>query len=323
MAVENYFNTYNVSLTQLTTNGTTLYVSQAAPIASGFRILIDSELMQVTAGGTTTTWTVIRNIEGTTLTSHSTGTPIVVVLTAGALAAILPVNSVGVHAALPVSGMKKGDTYHCTDSPYTYIYTGTYWQAYVFGYAVTEPVLSDFTQVKVDLSTFDSSHGGIMWSVNASSGYDYQVISTTNSLIGAGAYYVDAAFIVDIGGSNGKISTHIAAGTTTGSAFARSAYGWESSNFQWVRSRCNSPTSWESNAGLVQLTTNAPLMWLRVYDDGTTNRYFYSSTTGYTWIQRYSESRTSLFSPTAAGISFDTFSSTISVCHCVHFSIHL
>lgn len=87
---ESYCNDFSPTLSSgIGTGDTSITVSAAAPIASGFRILIDSELMLVTAGGTTTTWTVTRNAEGTSVASHLTGATIHVVLTAGALDSLL------------------------------------------------------------------------------------------------------------------------------------------------------------------------------------------------------------------------------------------
>jgi len=66
----------------------TAAVSVAAPAAlqgGQFRIAIESELMLVTAGETTTTWTVTRGIEGTTPAAHAAGATVAHVLTAAGL----------------------------------------------------------------------------------------------------------------------------------------------------------------------------------------------------------------------------------------------
>lgn len=156
---ENYFNAYNVTLTQLTTTGTTLYVSQAAPADSGFRILIDSELMQVSAGGTTTTWTVTRNIEGTTLASHDIGSAVIVVLSAGSLDALRTQwNGIGTYANRPITGMKKGDSYTCTDSPYSFMYDGAAWQTFYGNYRVTIPP-NTWSWVNQNSAAFSTTYG--------------------------------------------------------------------------------------------------------------------------------------------------------------------
>jgi hypothetical protein len=317
-----------------TAGDSVIYINNGAvfPSSGNFTLAIGYPVqfyLQCTARSGNALTVTTSGQEGTSMINMVVGTVVTQVITAGVLQdlkadAITLGSLYGPYASLSsVTGMVAGFRYKCTGSPYEFIYNGSSWQAFVFGYAVTEPVLSSFVQVKTDLSTFDTTHGGFLWTISANSSYDTQVLSQTSSLIGAGAYYVDAAFVVDIGSSNGKIATHLAAGTTTSSAFTRSSFGWESNNiFYLCRSRWNSPTSWESNAGTCQITIASPLMWLRVYDDGTTNRYFYSSATGYNWILRYTEDRTSLFTTAAVGMSFDTFASTISTVHCVHYSVH-
>jgi hypothetical protein len=88
---ENYINNnFNLTLaTAVNNTNTTLIVSSAVTVDGGFRILIESELLSVTSGGLTTSWTVVRGIEGTTANSHSAGGPINIVMTAGGLANIL------------------------------------------------------------------------------------------------------------------------------------------------------------------------------------------------------------------------------------------
>jgi len=77
-----------------TTNGTTITTAGAAPTVlqtSGgqFRIVIDSEVMIVTAGASGTSWTVTRGAEGSTAATHSSGASVYHYLTAGALNLLL------------------------------------------------------------------------------------------------------------------------------------------------------------------------------------------------------------------------------------------
>lgn len=72
------------------TAATTLTTSAAAPAAlqapGQFRIVIDSEIMIVTGGASTTTWTVTRGAEGSTAATHANNANVYHFLTAGALA---------------------------------------------------------------------------------------------------------------------------------------------------------------------------------------------------------------------------------------------
>jgi hypothetical protein len=69
-------------------NDLTITVLAAAPAAlqgGQFRVAIDAELLLVTAGQDTTTWTVTRGIEGTTAAAHVGGATVAHVLTAAGL----------------------------------------------------------------------------------------------------------------------------------------------------------------------------------------------------------------------------------------------
>ena len=70
---------------------TTLPVTSGAapfPQSAQFRIVVDSEIMIVTGGAGTTSWTVTRGAESTTAAAHSSGAAVTHVLTAGALGGV-------------------------------------------------------------------------------------------------------------------------------------------------------------------------------------------------------------------------------------------
>ena len=89
MPLERFANTAQTTLSAAVASpaATTLTVTAAAgfPAEAQYRIRIDDELLLVTAGAGTTTWTVTRGIEGTTAATHSNGAAVIHVLTAGAL----------------------------------------------------------------------------------------------------------------------------------------------------------------------------------------------------------------------------------------------
>jgi len=90
MAVEQFSNAPQTTLTSELADGVDTSVDVASfagfPAAAQYRILIESELMLVTAGAGTLTWTVTRGVEGTAAVAHSNGSTVTHVLTAGALA---------------------------------------------------------------------------------------------------------------------------------------------------------------------------------------------------------------------------------------------
>jgi hypothetical protein len=88
---EYYINNYTPTVGSggINTSSTSLPVSSIAPVNSGFRILVGSELMLVTGGGTTLTWTVSRAVESTVAAAHNFGDVINIVLTQAGFTNIL------------------------------------------------------------------------------------------------------------------------------------------------------------------------------------------------------------------------------------------
>lgn len=148
MAEELYVNDPGTTLASAitSTSATSLSVASSSgyPPSGNFRILIDTELIQVTAVSGTT-WTIVRGIEGTTAATHSSGTAVNAIITAGAWDAIRSnQSSFGPFSGLPTTG-KAGDRYKQTDGPYEWISNGSTWQAFWNGYPVTLPPSSGWT----------------------------------------------------------------------------------------------------------------------------------------------------------------------------------
>lgn len=88
MATEMYSNNVAGSIsaaltstaTSLTANGYTAF-----PSVGQFTVLIESEIILVTGGQGTATWTIVRGQEGTTATSHQSGAAIYATVTDGSL----------------------------------------------------------------------------------------------------------------------------------------------------------------------------------------------------------------------------------------------
>ena len=89
MAVESFANNFGTTLAApMLVGDLTATVTAAAPAAlqvGQFRIVIGAEILLVTAGADTTTWTVTRGVEGTTPAAHAGGATVTHVLTAASL----------------------------------------------------------------------------------------------------------------------------------------------------------------------------------------------------------------------------------------------
>jgi hypothetical protein len=209
------------------------------------------------------------------------------------------------------------------------------WQAFCFGYNVTEPTASNTTVVNMNSTTVSYAHGGISMFVPAG--------VSTNNLIGcfqaipaSGAYYVDIAYLQFVASVNAGAGAGLSDGTTSSNKIATMKYGYEpgldSGNFMMERQEYNNYSSFNNNSTATPNTAypflvTGPLVWMRIYDDRTTYRTWYISADGYNWIQAYQESRThfngSSLIPAEAGFWAGNYlSSWSSTYHLVHLSIH-
>jgi hypothetical protein len=98
MAKEMYSNNVSGSVnTTITSSATTLIVNgyEAFPQTGQFTVLIESEIILVTAGAGTNTWTIARGQEGTTAASHNSGRSSTRTLTDGSLRRLVRVSKAG------------------------------------------------------------------------------------------------------------------------------------------------------------------------------------------------------------------------------------
>jgi hypothetical protein len=168
---EQYCNDFNISnylasaITSTSSTSISVNTSTGYPTTGNFRIKIDNEIMLVTAVSGTT-WTVTRGYESTTAATHTSGTAVGAVLTAGAITTIRAnQNQTGTYANLPSTTVAyTGDRYKATDaSPYEYYFNGTSWDAYAFGHLCTPVNGSTYTLYKTSGSDFHvyTSLGGV------------------------------------------------------------------------------------------------------------------------------------------------------------------
>lgn len=316
--VESYFNSYVVAVggSGITNVATSLPVSVAAPIASGFRILVGTELMQVTAGGTTLTWTVTRGIEGTTAAVHSVGDIINVVITSGGLDQLrTQFNGTGLVSAFPTSGIKNGDTYWSTDTGVMSRYDGSAWQTSFGMLPVTPPVLSSLTGSTSSGSITDTTQG-LAISLNTNASALYFNTTTTSAPLTAtvgisgmvspqnfaeiGLYFKDTV--------SGKFGSFIIQHST---------------NLLWTLGKNNADTSFNSNYITTAATETgfpSPIWWFQVKDDNT-NRMYRLSMNGMDWFQIFSVGRTDFLTANQYGFIVTTPTSYSASYRIVHFSI--
>jgi hypothetical protein len=155
----------------LSPTGTTLKVSAPAPEglrgAGQFHILVDSEIMLVTAGASVTEWTVTRNVEplvgGSGAASHASGASVYLDLTAGALTAKFPARNA---AGLIENGTvaKLGDVSGTVKLSWT---EGDYFTATLVGESKFEVIdlPEESVPTTIQLRVKQDATGGRVWSI--------------------------------------------------------------------------------------------------------------------------------------------------------------
>src|SRR5579885_2537534 len=137
------------------------------PSAATFSVVITDAstgatkvLLRVSAVNSGTQWAVAA--EGTDANANHLDN-VYAVLSASALDQIrADCNQFGTRATLPsTTGQKTGNRYKCTDSPYEFIYDGTAWRPFIFGYRVDEPLSSNFSWLNQGGASIITSKGGI------------------------------------------------------------------------------------------------------------------------------------------------------------------
>lgn len=165
MAIEQFANGASTTLAAniATTFATSISVTSSSGFPSGgnFRILIGTELMLVT-NVSGTTWTVSRNVEGTTPATHTAGDNVDQILTAGAVTQYRADNvQRGNYASLPSAG-NAGAIYLGNDSPVAARDNGSVWDMFaVKGTGFTDPNSVSWAWVNQNTATITSNYGGL------------------------------------------------------------------------------------------------------------------------------------------------------------------
>lgn len=147
MAYEQYANNAATTLNGGINNSTTSVVVTAGsvfPSVGNFRVIVDNEIMLVTARSTNTL-TVTRGAEGTTGASHSSGAAITLILTKVALQNLFSDRSLfGAAASRPAAGV-SGRLYHCSDEQFIAYDDSTKWVSFYRGARMWNPNDLTFT----------------------------------------------------------------------------------------------------------------------------------------------------------------------------------
>jgi hypothetical protein len=284
---------------------TSISVVSAMGFTGGdFRILVDSEIMKVT-GVSGTTFTVVRHQEGTSATAHSNGATVKHVLTAGALDTH-DQNDLAVYdtyANRPAAGT-SGRIFLPTDGLFIERDNGSTWEKFGPIWPMTPPQASDFpTWVNQGTSTIVDNKGAIFLQGQVNNG---ECLRCRVKAYPTPPFTVEMALLPNI-------FAYASPGAACGLCIRDSVslklvcygLGGGTSDMNIVGYNYTSPTSGNGNVTgwpSAKHFSESPLVWVKYYDDGTTNRVISISVDGVTWTQMVSISRTDFITPNQIGI---------------------
>lgn len=317
---EQFANFAQTTLTAaISSTATTITVNSASsfPTSAQYHIVVDSEIMIVTGGAGTTTWTVTRGAEGTTATAHALYAVVANVLTKGSLNQFRQDNiSYGTYVNLPTAGI-AGRLYQATDGPFIFQDNGTSWQA--FGPVLPAGTLTSSTLpswINQNGATADFTGGSLCFSTSAAPTGTHSILYNTITA----PYTVTVHFDCWNTATTGFNGFNLMFLNSSSGAFSNIQVAWSNpaaappypaiyvekwtnyNTFSAEYTHLYYPTvSSTSTPGNIH--GHAYPNWLRIKDDGTTNRYYYYSFDGLHWNTLYTVARTDFVTPNAVGIS--------------------
>jgi hypothetical protein len=307
MAVEQFANAAPTALNGSINNSVTSIVvasSSGFPSTGNFRIIIDSEIMLVTAVSGTT-WTVTRGYEGTSAASHVDVSQVTHILTAGSQKQLrADAMQVGSVASLPTVGV-SGREYITSDDLYTFQDNGVSWTALGPTLVVSPPTFTGYAW---------TNQGSASMTLNTN-GSAIQVLpsGSSNNLRAYMKTVPSAPYTFTIG-----IIPQIFGGTSQnragmclydGTKFVVYAiYGGGSVQSPGlVVEKWDNTTTFNANYTLLNGNTQSQLpgcgsvLFLRIYDDGTT-RHFQASMDNQYYVELANHGNTDFLTPTKIGL---------------------
>jgi len=333
---ENFANNPRTTLsTDMSSSITSISVSSAGgfPSVGNYRIMINTEILLVTGGQGTTTWTVSRAQESTTAQSNNAGSLVLGILTASAVTQWRSdACQSDVTANLPAS-TNAGIQYFPTDGNYAYRDNGTAFFGWGPLYPLTPPINSNFSWIAGPgtSGTVDTSHGGVFLYDGATAAEGVNLLYVRGYAAPATPYTITLGYLplfpfidqkqsnVGMCLSDGTKFVSFATVVNRGGASWCFGYGV----FRWSDSTTFAGPASENDNAVPQ---QGPLFWQQLVDDGT-NRNWSLSIDGYNWSLFYQETRTAFMTATKIGFYVDAQQATASSNHItginvLHWTVH-
>ncbi len=332
---DNASTTLGAAITDTTGTSITVASSSGFPSSGTFRILIDSELLKVTAISGTT-WTVVRGDGGTTAATHLNASAVNHILTADAVNALVSIQSAGTETSnrrvlnfigatvadnptnsrcdITVSGAtygpassrptagQAGRIYIPSDPGIiTSVDTGSTWVGLnPCGVPFTIPPTSgNWTEFNsTGLTVNDIPGGGLGMIGKLQSGDNAQGIF--RSISNSSSYTLIGCISIP-----GVKINYLRCGLILSDGTKYIAFGFDANvsglSVNTASGFTVGPTGLISDSTI--LTPNP--IWLKIVNNGV-NRNFYFSADGYTWVEFYSQSYNTYLVESYGGVYVDT-----------------
>ena len=229
------------------------------PTEGDFRLLVDSEVVLVTSV-TANTLTVERGVDNTTAATHTNGTTIEAILTAGAIDQYMDDVTAGYSDRPPFRILdENGNT--LTSANFTWVNQGT-------------------------ATVSDDTWGGITMTTNTAAGDDMRILKRSAP---SGAWKLTAHFLFGPGYNNGggSSSSYMSLLVRESDTGKLGVIEIRIGGLVRVR-RYSSPTSYNSEQATMDFSGDRA--WLQIEDDAT-NLYFRISADGINWFEVASYAR--------------------------------
>jgi hypothetical protein len=298
MAVEQFSNAPQTTITEdLTDVETDVDVASFAgfPAAAQYRILIESELMLVTAGAGTGTWTVTRGVEGTANVGHNSGATVTHVLTAGAIGQMRNDNvATTAYASIPAAGM-AGRVFLPSDGLALQRDTGAAWVPWGPIFPLATPPTTGWSWDNQGDASVDEAYGGIYLTKPAVAAASLRVRYLTAPTV---PYTITACILPHVYKCNypivGLCFRESASGKLAAFGFGRGADAIQRQDF-------TDSTHYSAESTQVPIEQLSGALWMQIADNNT-NRIMSWSADGVHWYAHYTVGRTSFLTADQVGI---------------------
>lgn len=333
MAFEQYANSAKTTLNGAINNSTTTVIINSAtgfPTSGNFRILVEAEIMLVTAVSGNT-FTVTRGVESTTGASHADGLNVTHILTSASLKALFAqFNQYGPIANIPAAG-NAGAVYTCSDSPLTARDNGSTWDYFAYGCPVTPPSNSGWTWGNQGTATVTAAQGGLY--IEDPTQYSAETIRFYYKSVPAIPYTCIMAFVPCYQPQGNFPQVGIMITDNTPSHLKGQTMTVRSGNpyfsiYHWTAYSTFSTTPLAAQSPVGYTPT---LVWLKLVNLGSggspAKRIYYYSPNGINWMQYYVENYNADLVETRIGIYTENINNNLgagynSGGHILHWDLH-